>query len=138
MWEVWAPHGKTALGFANVTQTLFSVLGEEFRYSRLVFIKHPLHPVPPAEHLHFIVKGLAKNREDRHQSADEMIWELQRMRDGLCRVSCPATLAKRMINSTGRFVSRFPKLSPFVFYSALLLLVVYVAITARLLVRYGL
>ena len=122
----------------NVTQTLFSVLGEEFRYSRLVFIKHPLHPVPPAEHLHFIVKGLAKNREDRHQSADEMIWELQRMRDGLCRVSCPATLAKRMINSTGRFVSRFPKLSPFVFYSALLLLVVYVAITARLLVRYGL
>lgn len=126
------------MGFTNVTQTLFSVLGEDFRYTRLIFIKHPLHPVPPAEHLHFIAKGLAKGREDRHQSADEMIWELQRMRDGLCRVSCPATLAKRMINTTGRFVSRFPKLSPFVFYSVLLLLIVYVAITARLLVRYGL
>ncbi len=121
----------------NVTQTLFSVLGEEYRYSRLLFIKHPLHPVPPAEHLHFIVKGLAKNRDDRHQSADEMIWELQRMRDGLCRVSCPATLAKRMINTSGRFVSRFPKLSPFIFYSVLLTLVVYVAITARLLIRHG-
>lgn len=122
----------------SVNQTLFAVLGEEFGYLRLVFIKHPLHPVPPAEYLHFIARGLAKNQDDRYQSADEMIWELQRMRDGLCRVSCPATLAKRMINTSGRFVSRFPKLSPFVFYSVLLAVVIYVAVTARLLFRYGL
>ena len=115
------------------TQLLRAILMEEFRYLRLVFIKHPRHPVPPAELLHFIVKGLAKDAKDRYQSADEMLAELQRIRDGRCRVSCPATLAKRMIDTSGRFVNRYPKLSPFVFYSLLLSLATYVAITARML-----
>ena len=81
------------------TQLLRAILMEEFRYLRLVFIKHPRYPVPPAELLHFIVKGLAKDAKDRYQSADEMLAELQRIRDGRCRVSCPATLAKRMIEA---------------------------------------
>ena len=75
------------------TQVLRAILTEEFRYMRLVFIKHPRHAVPPAELLHFIVKGLAKDPRDRYQSADQMLAELQRIRDGRCRVSCPATLA---------------------------------------------
>ena len=122
-------HCKTGL------QLLHSIRTEEFRYLRLVFIKHPQHPVPPAELLHFIVKGLAKDPAERYQSADEMIAELQRIRDGRCRVSCPATLAKRMIDTSGRFVNRYPKLSPFVFYSLLLMLASYLVISACLLLQ---
>ena len=77
---------------------------------------------------------LAKDPAQRYQSATEMLAELQRIRDGRCRVSCPATLAKRMTDSVGRFVNRYPKLSPFVFYPALLVLMSYVAITAHLLI----
>jgi serine/threonine-protein kinase len=117
----------------TVSQLLRAILTEEFRYLRLVFIQHPRHPVPPAELLHFIVRGLSKDPRDRYQSADEMLSELQRIREGRCRVSCPATLAKRMIDSSGRFVSRYPKLSPFVFYSLILLLASYLGMSARLL-----
>ena len=113
------------------TQLLRAILLEEFRYLRLVFIKHPRHPVPPAELLHFIVKELAKDPSTRYQSADEMLAELQRIRDGRCRVSCPATLAKRMIDTSGRLVNRYPKLSPFVFYSLLLALLSYIVISAH-------
>ena len=42
---------------------------------------------------------------------------------------CPATLAKRMTREVTSFIERFPKLSPFVFYPALLLLFYSVAFT---------
>ena len=117
----------------SLSQLMNAIFSEPFRYMRLVFIRHPNHPVPPAELLHFIVRGLAKDPADRYQSADEMIAELQRIRDGRCRVSCPATLAKRMVGTVGGFVSRYPKLSPFIFYSALLVLALCVITTARVL-----
>jgi serine/threonine-protein kinase len=84
--------------------------------------------------LHFVVKGIAKDPADRYQTAEEMIDELQAIREGRCRVSCPATLAKRMTSGVGRFVNHYPKLSPFIFYSILLFFICYVAFTAHLLV----
>ena len=103
----------------NVTQTLFSVLGKTSRYNPADLHQAPLHPVPPAEHLHFIAKGLGQgSRGSPPERRRDDLGAAARARDGLCRVSCPATLAKRMINTTGRFVSRFPKLSPFVLLSA--------------------
>lgn len=112
-------------------QVMFAIMSEEFSYTKLVFLRHPQHPVPPAELLHFIARGLRKDPERRFQSADEMIAELQTMRDGRCRISCPATLAKRMINTVGNFVNHYPKLSPFVFFSALLSLILYIVVSAH-------
>lgn len=122
----------------DLAQMMEDIVSEQFRYLRLVFIRHPKHPVPPADLLHFIAKGLAKDPDDRYQNVEEMIHELQRIRDGRCRVSCPATLAKRMTSTVARFVNRYPKLSPFIFYSGILCLVAYVVLTARLLWLHGL
>ena len=117
----------------NTAQLMTALYSEPFRYMRLVFIHHPGHPVPPAELLHFIVRGLAKDPSDRYQSAAEMIAELVRIRDGRCRVSCPATLARRMLGTASAFVGRYPKLSPFVFYAVLLAILGCVFTTARVL-----
>ncbi len=122
-------HAKT------LPQLLQAILSEEFRYMRLVFLRHPRHPVPPAELLHYCVRGLAKDPAARYQSAAEMIAELSRIREGRCRVSCPATLAKRMLDTGGRFVQHYPKLSPFIFYTVLLLWLGCIAVTARVLVQ---
>ena len=119
----------------TLPQLLTGILSEEFRYLRLVFIRHPRHPVPPAELLHYCVRGLAKAPQDRYQSAAEMIAELSRIREGRCRVSCPATLAKRMLDTGGRFVQHYPKLSPFIFYSVVLLWLGCLAITVRVLMQ---
>lgn len=122
----------------SIAQVMRDIQSESFGYLRLAFIHHPQHPVPPAELLHFIVKGLAKDPDARYQNVEEMIAELERIRDGRCRVSCPATLAKRMTSTVGRFVNRYPKLSPFIFYSGIISLITYVALTARLLLAHGL
>ena len=121
----------------DLAQMMDGILSEPFRYMQLVFLHHPRHPVPPAELLHFIAKGLAKDPDERYQNVEEMIDELQRIRDGRCRVSCPATLAKRMTNTVGRFVNHYPKLSPFIFYATILCLLSYIAVTARLLLAHA-
>ncbi|HRI49371.1 MAG TPA: serine/threonine protein kinase, partial [Pseudomonadota bacterium] len=104
-------------------------------YSRLLFMHHPDHPTPRAEVLHFIVRGLAKDPAQRFQSALEMIGELQRILDGRCRVSCPATTAKRLLREVGRFVDRYPLGSPFLFYAGLLWIVFSMCFTVYMLIR---
>ena len=117
----------------TLPQILTGILSEELRYIRLVFIRHPRHPVPPAELLHFVARGLQKDPAERYATAAEMVEELQRIRDGRCRVSCPATLARRSVNGVSNFIGRFPKLSPFIFYSFIVFWIGYIALTAPML-----
>lgn len=64
----------------------------------------------PAELLHFVVKGLAKDPAKRFQSASEMIALLQDAIAGRIKVQCPITMSKRMVRETARFIDRHPKL----------------------------
>jgi serine/threonine-protein kinase len=77
-----------------------------------LFDPHPAQPsaVPP-ELLHFVRRGLQRRREDRWQSAEEMIAELHAILDGRCRVQCAFTLSKRMTREMGRFIDRRPQLA---------------------------
>lgn len=116
----------------TIEQVIFAILGDEVTYTKLIFFRHPRHPVPPAELLHFVVRGMEKSPEARWQSVEDCLFELEAIRDGRCRVSCPATLAKRMTGGVGRFVNHYPKLSPFVFYAVLLLLLINLGMVVRL------
>ena len=113
----------------SLNGVLMAIATEPFSYWQLIFVRHPSHPVPRSELLHFVAKGLHKDPNQRFQSVIEMIGELQRLIDGRCAVLCPATLAKRMTREVTGFIERFPKLSPFVFYPALLFLFYSVAFT---------
>ena len=104
-------------------------------YTRLLFNHHPNFPAPRAELLHIIAKGLAKDPAQRYQSALEMTGELQRAIDGRCRVSCPATTAKRLLREVGRFVDRYPLASPFFFYAGMLVIVISILYTFYSLIR---
>lgn len=115
-------------------QLTASVLSERFPYMRLVFIRNARHPVPPAELLHVIAKGLAKDADARYQNVRQMLTAMQRIRGGRCPVSCPATLAKRLTDNVGRQINRYPKLSPFLFYPTVLMVVASLLWSASMLV----
>lgn len=108
---------------------LMAVGTEPFTYWQLVFLRHPKHPVPRSELLHFVAKAIHKDPNQRFPSVIEMIGELQRLIDGRCAVRCPATLAKRITREITGFIERFPKLSPFLFYPTLLFLIYAVGFT---------
>ncbi len=114
---------------SSLNGMLMAIATEPFSYWQLIFVRHSKHPVPRSELLHFVAKGLHKDPNQRFQSVIEMIGELQRLIDGRCAVRCPATLAKRMTREVTAFIERFPKLSPFLFYPALLFLFYSVAFT---------
>ncbi len=51
---------------------------------------------PPAEYLHFVVKGLAKKPEDRFSSLSAMIGQLQSLQEGNIPIRCPITFSRRL------------------------------------------
>ena len=121
--------------YQTLNGLLVAIISTPITYSKLLFARYPGLPTPRAELLHLIVRGLAKDPAQRFDSALEMIGELQRIIDGRCRVSCPATTAKRLLREAGRFVDRFPLASPFIFYSILVWMVFSVCFTAYTIVR---
>jgi serine/threonine-protein kinase len=70
---------------------------------------HPMQSAPPMEHVHFIRRGMEKDRAARWQSADEMIAALEDALSGKVRVQCPITASKRCARETGRFIDRHPR-----------------------------
>ena len=121
--------------YQSLNGLLVAIISMPITYAKLLFNRHPGRPVPRAELLHLVVRGLAKDPAQRFGSALEMTGEIQRVIDGRCRMSCPATTAKRMLREVGRFVDRFPLASPFVFYAIVLWMVFSFGFTAYAIVR---
>jgi serine/threonine-protein kinase len=121
--------------YKTLNGLLVAIISMPITYSKLLFMRHPNLPVPRAELLHYVVRGLAKDPDQRFGSAMEMIGELQRVIDGRCRLSCPATTAKRLLGETGRFVDRHPLASPFIFYAAMLWIICSFCFTAYAFIR---
>src|SRR5690606_38904985 len=72
---------------------------------------HPTQGPIPSEYVHFLRRGLSKDREARFASAQEMIALLEEALEGKIRVQCHVTMTKRMAREAGRFVDRRPHLS---------------------------
>jgi serine/threonine-protein kinase len=70
-------------------------------------LKGPEYQVP-AELDWFLERGLRKKPDERFQSAQEMIDELQRIVRGECRVQCQRTFVKRALGELARLVDRRP------------------------------
>jgi eukaryotic-like serine/threonine-protein kinase len=64
----------------------------------------PGAPMPPAELLHIVAKGLRKDPVRRYQSAGEMIDAVQRALEGRFAVQCIGTFSKRITRAAGRLV----------------------------------
>jgi serine/threonine protein kinase len=70
---------------------------------------HRTQGPPPAEYVHFVRRGMAKDPAARWSSAHEMIAQLEAALEGRVHVQCPVTMSKRMTREMGRFVDRHPK-----------------------------
>jgi serine/threonine-protein kinase len=100
-------HGKTSLA-----ELLVAVQTEDPPSFTSMFSTHASNPRGVAPELaHFVRRGLARNPNHRWQSADEMIFELEGILEGRCRVQCLATFSKRMTREAGRFVDSSPRLA---------------------------
>jgi eukaryotic-like serine/threonine-protein kinase len=117
-------------GRETMDQMLEAIRSERIGLLHLLRLAYPVG-IPPAELLHLVVKGLSKEREQRFQSAQELIGALQGILAGQVRVQCPVTLTKRSYRELGRLTDRRPLVALF----ALLFVVGAVVFTAAQLVR---
>jgi serine/threonine-protein kinase len=62
---------------SSSVETLVGVIADETSFHQLVAAHHPGQPMPPAELLRLVARGLEKDPGDRFQSAEEMIEELE-------------------------------------------------------------
>jgi serine/threonine-protein kinase len=85
----------------------------------------------PAELMHFLRRGLRLRREDRWQSAEEMLAAMHDITGGRCRVQCAVTFLKRGSRETGRFIDRRPILAVVMAVMMLAVFVTAVIIAAR-------
>ncbi len=71
---------------------------------------NPHQPPVPSELRWFLHKGFSKEPEQRFQSADEMMLELQGVMEGRIHVQCQRTLMKRGLHEMLRSVDKHPVL----------------------------
>ncbi len=100
----------------TVEALLAAVVAEEMGFFKLIGMDYPAGQRPPAELVHIMVNGLAKDPARRFQSAAELIAELRAVSEGRVRVQCHITFTKRTFREMGRLVDR----RPFVAFFALM------------------
>jgi serine/threonine-protein kinase len=62
----------------------------------------------PVELRHFLKHGLQHDKANRYATAEQVIWELERIRSGDCAVACPVTFMKHNNHKMERFMDRHP------------------------------
>ena len=81
---------------------------------------NPYQPSVPVELRHFLRSALAHDKGARFDSAEELLWALERLRAGDCGVHCPVTFMKQSNAKMERFMDRYPAASMFLAAGTLL------------------
>ena len=68
----------------------------------------PLQPAVPSELRHFVRRGLRKAKDERFQSASEVVQEVELIYSGHVRVQCPVTFTKRSMVEVVSAMERHP------------------------------
>jgi serine/threonine-protein kinase len=74
-------------------------------------IKYRHQQTPPAELSWFVMKGLARDPNQRFQTVAEMIETLDQRADGIFKVVCPVTLTKRVLHGVLRVIDAHPRIT---------------------------
>jgi len=92
---------------ANPMQTILRVQEREAPSVIESNYEHPHQAAVPVEWRHYLLNGLANDREHRFQTAEEALTMLETVRAGDF-VGCPVTLMKAQNTRMGRFMDRHP------------------------------
>jgi serine/threonine protein kinase len=97
--------GQTAM------QTVVAVTQRELPSVTESAYDHPHQLAVPVELRHFLRSALARNKDDRFATADELIETFEGVRSGDFAVSCPITFMKANNTKMERFMDRHPFVS---------------------------
>ncbi len=89
-------------------QTVLAAQEREFPAMIDGLFEHPSQPAVPVELRHFLRHGLQRRKDDRYGEADEVLYQLDRVRAGDCAVECPVTFIKANNAKLMRAVDRHP------------------------------
>jgi serine/threonine-protein kinase len=119
-------------GATSVDEVISMVATKQRSFFELLALRHPDHPPPPAELIHFVEKGTALDPARRFQSAGEMIEALQRILEGKIAIQCHVTFTKRATRELGRFVDRRPHFAFFAMLGIFAMVVSAAVVLARM------
>jgi serine/threonine protein kinase len=96
-------------GGMSPMQTVLAVGEREFpSMVGAAFENHEVQGSVPIELRHFLRHGLQKRKDDRYGDADEVLFQLERVRAGDCAVECPITYMKAKNAKMMRMMDRHP------------------------------
>ena len=72
----------------------------------------------PVEYVHVILRGLARDRNQRFQDVGELEAALERARDGFIPVQCAVTAGKHVVYATAHWIDRHPRTFVALLYGA--------------------
>jgi serine/threonine protein kinase len=94
--------GQTAM------QTVVAVTQRELPSVMEPAYEHPHQTAVPVELRHFLRSALARSKDERFLTAEEMLVTFEGVRSGDFAVSCPITFMKANNTKMGRFMDRHP------------------------------
>ncbi len=93
-------------GKTTVTEVLAATISGDLDFDAIR--ESCRHAAVPVEYWPVFEKGLAKSRDDRYASVEDLERALARARDGHVDVRCPVTLGKRIAHGLDRFIDHHP------------------------------
>ncbi len=92
--------------FKTVNEVLASVITHD--YTKRDLVDPGIEAGVPIEYLRLCLRGLARDRDKRFQSVDDMESALRKILSGQVHVECPVTFSKRALHELEGFMDRHP------------------------------
>jgi serine/threonine protein kinase len=101
-------------GKSTLVEVLATIISQDYDVGDL--FKRATEAHVPVEYVYVLVKGLARDRDQRYQSVAELEHALNRARDGWIPVRCHVTLGKHVAHGFAHWIDRHKSLYTGLFY----------------------
>ena len=101
-------------GKSTLVEVLAAIVSRDYDGGDL--FKRAIEAHVPVEYVYVIVKGLARDRNQRYQSVAELEQTLKSVRDGWIPVQCHVTFAKHVAHGFAHWIDRHKSLYTALFY----------------------
>jgi hypothetical protein len=108
-------------GKETVTEVLAAIIAQDYPLGDL--FERAGKAGVPMEYVWLILRGVAREREKRYPSVNELEEALKRAMDGKMKVQCHVTLAKRSAHAAMRWIDRHQRLYMCLFFASVLAVV---------------
>jgi serine/threonine-protein kinase len=101
-------------GKSTLVEVLATIISQDYDGGEL--FKRAIEAHVPVEYVYVLVKGLARDRNQRYQSVAELEDTLKKVRDGWIPIRCHVTLGKHVAHGFAHWIDRHKALYTALFY----------------------